>query len=69
MWESTWAGEEVGHLGHVKVDVNKVVPNTMSHEPLAAQMIQKLREIAGKPQPTFRKRVKSVIFLLSIQIL
>lgn len=62
MWESTWADEKVVHQGHVKVDVNKVVPNMISHEPLAAHVIQKLREIAGKPQPAFRKRVKSVVF-------
>jgi len=64
VWESTWIGEEVLHLGHVKVDVNKVVPNMMSHEPLAAHVIQKLRDIAGKPQPTFRKRVKLVVFTI-----
>ena len=45
-------------LGHVKVDVNKVVPNTISHDPLAAHVIQKLRDIAGKPQPAFRMRVQ-----------
>ena len=62
MWESTWADEKVLHQGHVKVDVNKVVPtNMISHEPLAAHVIQKLRDIAGKPQPTFRKRVRLVV--------
>ena len=62
VWESTWADEKVLYRGHVKVDVNKTVPtNAISHEPLASHVIQKLREIAGKPQPTFRKRVKLVI--------
>lgn len=65
MWESTWADEKVIHQGHVKVDVNRVVPTMISHEPLAAHVIQKLREIAGKPQPTFRKRVKLVIFTIN----
>ena len=68
VWESTWGGENVVHLGHVKIDVNKVVPNTISHDPLAAHVIQKLRDIAGKPQPAFRKRVKSVVYLILIQI-
>ena len=69
VWESTWAGEKVVHLGHVKVDVNKVVPNTISHDPLAAHVIQKLRDIAGKPQPAFRKRVKSVVFNIYLIII
>lgn len=57
VWESTWAGQEAMQLGSFKMD--KLATITMPHEPLAAHVIQKLRDIAGKPQPTFRKRVKS----------
>ena len=35
-----------------------------AHDPLAAHVIQKLRDIAGKPQPAFRKRVRSVVFIM-----